>query len=535
MQRFRSEAVVVFLVFVLILVPPLSMGSEPLRAVEAPSPGRGKGAGDSSFAVNQGLAGAWFEEATAGQGFLIDIEPEDDFIFVTWFNFEADRGAKVGSPDQRWLTAQGSYEGAAAVDLPIVSTSGGAFDAPQPPVNETVGALTISFDSCASATVDYRLDEGLTGSISLVRLVPGSEMLCESLIGPSVVGFFDEPVPLTATPPLPGDLCPEPPGVRGQQLEAALRQIAAETAAVTAELLDPNSMTVVTCGTGSPVPSDRTQSCTAVFVGGQYLLFDAGDGAARQVEELQFPIVETDAIFLTHFHSDHMADVGEIVSRSWIAGRTEPLPIYGGPVVERVVEGFKLIYTPDVDYRVAHHGTDVFPVADLLVEARRIDDISAEGQTVYDVDGVVVKAYGVDHSPVSPALGYRVEYQGRAVGISGDTIDTPGFRALADNVDVLVSEVMDSAFTLDQACALERFGDERNGKIFRDVRTYHTDVSDVAALSSASAARNLMLTHYVPTLDADRSEQLYRPQIAPIYAGNLVVSEDGSQVVIDLR
>lgn len=139
--------------------------------------------GTDPFTINQGIAGAWFEPATAGQGLLIDIEPETRFIFIAWFTFEAPSGSKVGSADQRWLTAQGSYEGRAAVDLPIFNTTGGAFDTVQAVASEQVGLLTISFDSCTAGTVDYTLDEGLAGSIAIERVIPGTEVLCEALTG----------------------------------------------------------------------------------------------------------------------------------------------------------------------------------------------------------------------------------------------------------------------------------------------------------------------------------------------------------------
>ncbi len=488
-----------------------------------------------SFVINRGIAGAWYEPQTTGQGIMIDIEPETSLIFISWLSFEAADGAEVRAQEQRWLTAHGTFEGSGSADIPIWSTSGGIFDSTQPTITEQVGTLTIRFDSCVAGELDYVLDEGLTGSIALERLIPGSEELCQALEGPTVVEFFEEPVPLTETPPLPGDICAVPSTSRVLALESQIANTQQEAAATAAELLDPSRITVVTCGTGSPVPSDRVQSCTAVFVGGKYLLFDAGDGAAESIEDLQFPITDITAIFLTHFHSDHIADVGEVVSRSWINGRTELLPIYGGPVVERVVEGFNLIYSPDIEYRLAHHGKAIFPVDHLLIESRRISDITEVGQIVYDVDGVVVKAYSVDHSPVSPSLGYRVEYQGRSIGISGDTIDTPGIRQLAAGADILVAEVMDAAFALDQACALDRIGDARNAQIFRDVRTYHTEVGQLAQLSADVGVERLMLTHYLPSLPPSQTEQLFSPQITPLFFGELILSEDGSRAVIDLE
>ena len=344
-----------------------------------------------------------------------------------------------------------------------------------------------------------------------------------------------EPVPETPTPPLPGDECPEPPSAGSQLFEAAAGGTFARGNERADDLLDPARITVITCGTGSPLPTDRAESCTAVFVGGQFLLFDAGNGAQRSMEDLQLPVDRLTAVFLTHFHSDHIADLGEVISRSWILGRQAALPVYGSPAVERVVDGFNLVYTADEVYRRAHHGEDVFPSDVVLpAEARRFEDPGADGAIVYEEGGVVVKAYRVDHSPV-PVYGYRVEFGGRAVGISGDTLDVPGLRNLADAADVLVADVMDKPWVLDAACAFERLGQTRNASMFRDIRTYHLDVAELAQLAVEAKVGTLMLTHLVPGLPPAQAQDLYGPQIEAVYGGTLVVSEDGSTVTLDIE
>lgn len=344
-----------------------------------------------------------------------------------------------------------------------------------------------------------------------------------------------EPSPVNPTPPLPDDACANPPTPASMMFESQGAAAADQAAATAAELLDPNAMTIVTCGTGSPIPSDRAQACTAVFAGGQFLLFDAGDGAQASMEDLDLPVVDLTAVFLTHFHSDHMADLGEVISRSWILGRQDLLPVYGGPTVERVVEGFSLIYGADEVYRRAHHGADVFPPsAPLPAEVHRIDEVTAEGTVVYARGGLTVRAYAVDHSPVSPALGYRVEFGGRAVAISGDTIDTPGLRALAAGADVLVSEVMDRGLILDAACAFDRLNDPRNAKLLRDIRTYHVGVDAVGQVAAQAGVGTLVLTHQVPAVPAAQAELLFGGAISSSFDGEVVVAEDGSRIRVML-
>ena len=136
-----------------------------------------------AFSINQGISGAWFNPATPGQGFLIDVRPSDKFIFVAWFTYEAETPgatAKVGSSDQRWLTAQGNYNGAGA-QLTLFNTTGGQFNGTRATTTTQVGTLNLTFASCSAGTFQYTLPNNLTGQINVQRVLPGTETLCEQL------------------------------------------------------------------------------------------------------------------------------------------------------------------------------------------------------------------------------------------------------------------------------------------------------------------------------------------------------------------
>jgi len=282
------------------------------------------------------------------------------------------------------------------------------------------------------------------------------------------------------------------------------------------------------------VPSDRAQSCTAVFVGGQFLLFDAGDGAQRSMEGLNLPSAQLRAIFVTHFHSDHIAGLGEVISRSWMLGRTTRLPVHGPAGVERVVEGFNLAYASDETHRNAHHGDDVMPMGVLAGLPRPFGDVGVDGKVVYDEGGVVVRAFSVDHDPVAPAVGYRIEHRGRVVALSGDTDDAVGLRALARNADVMVTETMEKRFVLDLACGLAGAGNPRNEAIFRDIMDYHLDLLKVGEIATAVGVKRVVLTHLIPAIDADEADRYFGAPVRQGFAGEVVVAEDGTRVVIEL-
>lgn len=339
---------------------------------------------------------------------------------------------------------------------------------------------------------------------------------------------------LKTTPEAPMAVCSVPPSPYSSLIQAGGTARAATAEQRRAELLDPSRMTVVTCGTGSPFPSERAQSCLAVFVNGKFLLFDAGDRAQNSMETLNLPITDIETVFLTHFHSDHIADLGEVISRSWILGRTQPIEIYGGPEVEQVVNAFNLVYAADEIYRVEHHGEAVFPNP-LAATAVAFESPGPEGRVVYESDGVRVLAYSVDHSPVGTALGYRVEYSGKVVAISGDTIDTPGLHALAANADVLVSEVMNKSAVEDTECAFGRIPDSRLEKIFADIRSYHIDLPELAQLASDADVATLVMTHLVPTpLSPAQGDAFFSQPAAAIFGGTVILAEDGTEVVIRL-
>jgi ribonuclease Z len=347
---------------------------------------------------------------------------------------------------------------------------------------------------------------------------------------------IDGALPLGERTPLIDAVCSEPPSALSAAAEQQQRANAEAAAASAAELQRRDAITIVTCGTGTPIPSDRVQACTAVFVNGLFLLFDAGDGAERSMERSLLPMPEVDAIFLTHFHSDHVADVGEVISRSWILGRTAPLPVYGGEAVQRVVDGFNAVYALDDNYRQAHHGEDILNAHVEPAVPHTIDDPGAAGRVVFERDGVTVTAFRVNHPPIEPALGYRIDYAGRSVVISGDTTDTASLRAMSEGADVLVSEVMSRDVLEAVECALKRLDDPRNARLIRDIRTYHIGTTELAGLAQNAGVRTLVLTHQVPSFDNDdpRVELLLAAPVRAIYSGELIAARDGQRIVLRL-
>ncbi len=160
-----------------------------VRVQSAPAP---------AFAINQGIGGSWLNPATGGQGFLIDLLPDLNFMFVAWFTYEKALAPsalvptpKVGVPEHRWMTASGVYAGNPAV-LPLYVTSGGLFDNGKPVTTTQVGTMSVNFTDCSNATVTYNIPaENLTATIPISRQTTGMAAYCRSLI-PAAISASSE-------------------------------------------------------------------------------------------------------------------------------------------------------------------------------------------------------------------------------------------------------------------------------------------------------------------------------------------------------
>ncbi len=141
------------------------------------------------FLINPGLNDAWYNPATAGQGFFIIVFADVDYMFLAWFTYDTERPpedvmAHLGEPGHRWLTAQGPYDGDTAT-LDVYLTEGGVFDMAEPPAvtgKDPIGTITIVWSDCENGVLTYDIDPpGVSGEIPIKRIVPDNVALCEAL------------------------------------------------------------------------------------------------------------------------------------------------------------------------------------------------------------------------------------------------------------------------------------------------------------------------------------------------------------------
>jgi ribonuclease Z len=287
-----------------------------------------------------------------------------------------------------------------------------------------------------------------------------------------------------------------------ERVQSALYERAADRALAgdRDELLGDGALHVILCGTGSPLPDpERAGPCTAVIAGGGLYLVDVGPGSWENVQLWRLPRAHLAGVLLTHFHSDHIGDLGEVVMQSWVGGRAVPLTIYGPPGVEDVVDGFRRAYAFDTKYRIAHHGESAMPPAGAETVAVTVS-VPAPGQStvVFEKNGLRVTAFSVDHRPVVPAFGYRFDYAGRSVVISGDTGPSDSLVQNAKGADLLVHEAL-AAHMIERIREIAQRRDaKRWAKLMGDIQTYHTTPSQAADIARQAGVSMLVLTHLVP-------------------------------------
>ena len=194
---------------------------------------------------------------------------------------------------------------------------------------------------------------------------------------------------------------------------------------------------VTLLGTGSPIPLvDRSGPSTLIEAGPEKLLIDCGRGTATRLWQLHIPLGAVTATFLTHLHSDHIVGIPDLWLTGWLplpfGRRTGPFQVWGPAGTAEFMKNLEKAFQADIRFRIS----DGIPPDGIAVLATDV----GQGR-VYEKNGVRVTAFQVDHGTAKPALGYRVDYRGHSVVLSGDTRYSQNLIRFAKGTDVLVHEV----------------------------------------------------------------------------------------------
>ena len=238
-------------------------------------------------------------------------------------------------------------------------------------------------------------------------------------------------------------------------------------------------MRVTLLGTGSPRPDiNRSGPAVLVEAGGKYLLFDAGRGVVQRIKQIDVPISEINQIFLTHLHSDHISALDDVWLTGWIYQRPKAMQVYGPAGTVSFIQGLQDAYSYDASIRHKHAGLRE-SAAELVAE-----DIKPG--VIYAQNGIKVTAFLVDHKPVEPAYGYRIDFGDRSVVISGDTTYSESLVKHSQNVDVLIHEIFAAKSNIL----------ERNPRL-QKIEHYHTNPEQLTRVLDEVNPRTAILTHVI--------------------------------------
>lgn len=251
-------------------------------------------------------------------------------------------------------------------------------------------------------------------------------------------------------------------------------------------------MKLTLLGTGTPRPSVH-RNCTAnlLQIGAENVIIDAGRGVVTQLAHIDVDPNAIDVIFITHHHFDHIGNLADLLLAGWNNGRNREVRVYGPEGTAAIIESFwNVIYRRDIVFRLKETEflDEVLPDIRKQVVVRDI----AVGEVVTG-DGWQVQAFQVEHGHALdmshedwPCYGYRIEGDGQILGISGDTVDCAGARALAEDADLLV-----------QCCYLaEAAVDSKDKRILVD--HVLASAKQAGEIAQAAGVKRMVLTHLAP-------------------------------------
>ena len=276
-------------------------------------------------------------------------------------------------------------------------------------------------------------------------------------------------------------------------------------------LAQAQTIKVTLLGTGSPQPRmDRFGPSILVEAGPEKLVFDCGRGAAQRLYQLQIPFQAVTGLFLTHLHSDHVVGIPDLWLTGWVYGRQVPFRVWGPAGTEEMMSHLEKAYQFDIHMR--RDVDEKSPAQGVAVMAK-----DSKEDVVYEQNGVKVTAFDVNHGPVKPALGYRIDYAGRSVVLSGDTRFSENLIRFSNGADLLIHEVIASDSFRAAARARGRTPEQ-----IQSVIDHHTTPEQTGEIFTRVRPKLAVYSHIVGDVRAE--ELIAAPR--KTYSGPLEVGED---------
>ena len=266
---------------------------------------------------------------------------------------------------------------------------------------------------------------------------------------------------------------------------------------------------------GGPRPRKANSAPAQVIVANDTAyVIDCGNGVARQLAFAGVPLSTVRHIFVTHHHSDHNADYGNLIWLAWCAGLRTRVDGWGPPPLEKMTNLFFEMNAYDIETRITDE--DRAPLLPLV----HVHELSKGGQIMQD-ENLAVTATLVDHPPVVPAFAYRFDAHDRSIVISGDTLPSDNLISLAQGADVLVHEVL-------YVPAIDRLAAHvpNAAALKRSILSHHTPVEDAGRVAQAAGVKMLVLSHFVPADDPAVTDQMWVDAARVHFRGDVILGKD---------
>jgi ribonuclease BN (tRNA processing enzyme) len=266
---------------------------------------------------------------------------------------------------------------------------------------------------------------------------------------------------------------------------------------------------------GGPRPRKANASSSQVIIAnGVPYVVDCGDGVARQLVSAGVALNNLRQVFITHHHSDHNADYGNLLLLSWAVGLQSRVDTWGPPPLAQMTRQFFELNAFDINTRIADEGRP--PLVPLI----HPHELTAGGVVLQD-DNVTVSAALVDHPPIEHAFAYRFDAKDRSIVISGDTAVSKNLIALAKGADVLVHEAL-------WVPAVDRLVAKipNATTLKKHIIDSHTSAEDCGRVAAAAGVKTLVLSHLVPPDDPGISDQMWIDAAKRHFSGEVIVAKD---------
>jgi ribonuclease Z len=219
---------------------------------------------------------------------------------------------------------------------------------------------------------------------------------------------------------------------------------------------------------------------------------------------------------------------------TWAQGRDWELDVYGPEGVEQVVSGYSTAYALDSSYRTEHHTEEWMPSKNSAMKAHTLTiSDPEEAAPFFDRNGLRISVFQVDHSPVHPAVGYRFEYRGNVVVISGDTMKTPTLAKFAKDADLFLCEALNKEMVAMMSKVAKEENNPRLSRQMHDVLDYHMSPVEAAEVAQEAGVETLVLVHIVPPVENFIARRMYLAGTSDAFDGEIILGEDGASFELD--